>query len=370
MCLDARVTERSGHIPVLLDEVLALLEPGGRDVVLDCTAGLGGHAGALAARLGPGGVVVVNDADAANAASAASRVRAEAPAGVEVHEVVGNFVAAPRVLGGMGLRASVVLADLGFASNQMADPERGLSFQADGPLDMRYGRSEKREARSGKPDREVGEAGRDDRARGGMAGAAELVNGLPEAELAGLLRELGEERRAGAIARKIVAARESEPIETTGRLAALVVEAIGPRGGGPRVHPATRTFQALRIAVNDELGSLGLLLESVERGAALAGTGGAGTGAGSVGGSGGGSGGGIRGGWLAAGARVGVISFHSLEDRLVKRGFGELVRRGLAAHRTRRPAEASASEASANPRSRSAKLRVVRLVGGEGGGGR
>lgn len=300
----------SGHIPVLLREVSDLLGPAGGDALVDCTAGLGGHAAAIAPSLAPRGRVVINDLDPGNLERAEARVRAAA-AEVEITPVRGNFAALPRRLAREGIAADLVLADLGFASTQMDDPGRGFAFSREGPLDMRLDPA-------------------------APITAAELVATLPEAELVRILRDYGEERAAGPIARKIVAARREGPIATTSQLAGLVRSVV--RGSG-HIDPATRTFQALRIAVNDELGSLEGLLAAVDRAART------------------------PGGWLAAGARVGIISFHSLEDRLVKRSFATLVRDGRAEAVGAQPTTPGAAEVAANPRSRSAKLRVIRLTG-------
>ncbi len=313
------------HIPVLLAEVLAVLDPRPGDVFLDCTAGLGGHAAAVAARLGPTGTVVLVDLDAGNLTLAAERVRAiPAPHGApKVLTERGNFAEAPFRLEALGLRANAVLADLGFASPQVDDPSRGLSFQTEGPLDMRLDPS-------------------------AAVTAADLVNRLNEGELERILREFGEERESRRIAQKLSRERAREPITTTTRLAAIVRGVVGPRHPHGGVDPATRTFQALRIAVNDELGNLDALLHHIERGA----RGAAATK----------SGGGGDGGWLSAGARVGVIAFHSLEDRPVKRSFEALFKASLAADLTDGIVTASDAELSTNPRSRSAKLRAVRLL--------
>ena len=310
-----------GHVPVLLDEVLAALDPRAGETYVDCTAGLGGHAAAVAERVGPGGTVVLNDLDPQNLARAGERVRAAG--GPAVVEVRGNFADLPRAMVERGIRGDMVLADLGFASTQVDDPARGLSFRRDGPLDMRMG-----------PDLPVT--------------AAELVATLPEGELADLIKRFGEERHARAVARKVVAARQESPIETTRQLAEIVRSAIPrARGAGPQIDGATRTFQALRIAVNDELGSLESWLGAVVRAAARP----------------------SEDGWLAPGARVAVIAFHSLEDRPVKRAFASLVERGLAGHAMRGVVRAGEGEVGQNPRARSAKLRAVRLAGGSAGTG-
>lgn len=315
-------------MPVLMTGVLETLTPQPGDAALDLTAGRGGHALELARCLAPGGRIALVDADAGNLAFAEGRVRSSVE-GVDVEAWHTNFVDAPRLVGAWGeVRANVVLADLGYASNQVDDPARGLSFRFEGPLDMRF-----------------------DQSSTGPT-AAELVNSMPEDELGQVLREFGEERGWRRIAQKIREEREESPIDTTERLASIVKGVLGARGGGPKIHPATRTFQALRICVNDELGSLRSLLESVRRGAEASGGGGA-----------------RRMGWLASGARIGIISFHSLEDRMVKNAFAELAKRGLARHVTRRPWVATEEELRANARSRSAKLRVIALADGAGTGG-
>lgn len=320
----------AGHIPVLMDEVMESLALRAGETYLDCTAGLGGHAVEAARRVGEAGTVVLNDLDAAQLEAAAERVRGVGGGASRVETMHGAYAMAPREMAGKGISADAVLADLGFSSAQMSDPGRGLSFGADGPLDMRFDPG------------------------GGMT-AADLVNGYPEEELAEIIREYGEERFARRIAQKLALARQEEPITTTGRLASIVRSAI-PSGARAtsRIDPATRTFQALRIAVNDELGGLSSLLESVGRAAFSISVGGGEQ-------------------WLRPGARIAVISFHSLEDRLVKRAFGELIGRGLAepacggSARSARAVEAGEEEVMRNPRARSAKLRAVRLRTAEPG---
>lgn len=313
-----------GHVPVLLREVVRTLDPQPGETVVDCTAGLGGHAAVLAQRVGARGRVVLNDLDPGNLSRAEAFVRS-LPDAPEVVAIAGNFAELPRKLAERRIGADAVLVDLGFSSSQMDDAARGFSFQREGPLDMRLDPH-------------------------GPTTAARLVNSLPEAELAEIIRDLGEERQWRRIAAKLVAERARAPIETTARLAAIVTDAVGgPGRTAGRIHPATKTFQALRIAVNDELGALRSLLESVSRVASGLGVG-AGAGA----------------SWLARGgrgARIGVIAFHSLEDRLVKHAFADLVKRGLAEALTKRPIEATEQEVRDNARSRSAKFRAVRLTG-------
>ncbi|MFG0244713.1 MAG: 16S rRNA (cytosine(1402)-N(4))-methyltransferase RsmH [Phycisphaerales bacterium JB052] len=307
------------HIPVLPDEVIDMLAPQTGQVFVDCTAGLGGHACLIAQRLGPDGTIVLNDMDQGNLdrakVSVSSALCPGSPGSAKVHALQGNFAELPAKLRELGLVADMVLADLGFASTQVDDPERGLSFRFSGPLDMRLDPSM-------------------------PITAEELVNTLPERDLADIIFRYGEEKSSRRIASKLVAAREVEPITTTDRLAEIVRSAIpGPRGG---INPATKTFQALRIAVNDELGSLESLLRLI--GIALKKN--------HVG----------QPSWLASGSRVGIISFHSLEDRPVKRATGEWVKAGWAESVTRKPIEAGDAEIGSNPRARSAKLRGVRAT--------
>jgi 16S rRNA (cytosine1402-N4)-methyltransferase len=270
--------------------------------------------------------MVLTDLDPGKLVKAEARVRWVSAGGlVRVHAIHASFVEAPRKLNELGLAADVVLADLGFSSNQMADPERGFSFSMDGPLDMRLN-----------PQSPIT--------------AAELVNTLTERELAGLLSEYGEESHARAIARNLVRERAERPIGTTARFASIVREAVPARdryGGG--IDAATKSFQALRIAVNDELGNLAALLTSVQQAAKRIGAG--------------------QPAWMKPGARVGIISFHSLEDRQVKQSFGSLVEKGLASHVTRKAVQAADDEIATNPRARSAKFRVIRVGGGVDGSG-
>ena len=311
------------HIPVLMEETLALLAPRPGEVYADCTTGLGGHAEAMARAVAPGGTVVLNDVDPGNLDYARRRVGAVE--GVRVEIVRGNFASLPRVMQERGLRADVVLADLGFASSQMEDASRGFSFMRDGPLDMRLDPTL-------------------------PLSAGDLVGSASEAELARIIREYGEDPAASRIARKIVRERAAGPIVSTARLAEVVRQACaGPeRGAGSGgIHPATRTFQALRIAVNDELGCLDALLHAIATDAKAWAAGRAGS-------------------WLTEDARVGLITFHSLEDRPVKRAFRDLVGAGLARDVGGGAVGATEDEIGRNPRSRSAKLRVVQFGGSEG----
>lgn len=304
------------HVPVLLREVLALLAPGSGQVYVDATAGLGGHAFAVAPHLGTAGTILLNDLDPQNLGAAAQHVRA-LPSAPRVETIHGNFALLPHGLSQRGLRADMMLADLGFASSQVDDPARGLSFQHDGPLDMRLDPA-------------------------GPLTAQQIVSTWPSEEIERIIREYGEDRLARLIARRIVGDREREPITSTSRLAAIVRRAYAAVGNrSEHVDPATRTFQALRIAVNDELGNLEALLALIE--AAAAGHASAPT-------------------WLAPGARLVFITFHSLEDRPVKQAFARMEERGLAVDLTPAIVRPSDGEVRANPRARSAKVRAIRLA--------
>lgn len=307
--------DESGHVPVLMRETLDALRVRPGEVFVDLTAGRGGHATAVARLLGPTGRVVLFDLDAGNLAYAAERVRRET--GIEALPIQGSFVSAPRELDARGIRADAVLADLGFASTQVDDPSRGLSFMRDGPLDMRLDPT-------------------------AVVTARDIVNGASERELADILHRFGDEPMARRIARKIAEARAIQPIERTAQLADLVRDAYGSRARTSRMHPATKAFMAIRIAVNDELGALDALLGSV-RSAALRVHEGVPT-------------------WLSRGSRVAVIGFHSLEDRLVKRCFASMQRDALCTDIADGALVSSDQESATNPRARSAKLRAV-MVG-------
>ncbi len=289
----------TGHEPVLVAETMTLLEPGKGGLFVDCTVGLGGHSRAL---LESGATRVLGlDRDPDALALAAGAL---ASFGDRVELVHADYRDLPRVLDLRGIeRIAGALADLGVSSMQLGADGRGFSFQRDEALDMRM-------------DRTAGST------------AAELLAGVDEEELANLIFQHGEERYSRRIARAIVQARGERPVETTGQLARIVRRAI-PVRGYQRIDPATRTFQALRIWVNRELEGLdGFLEATVSR--------------------------------LLAGARLAVIAFHSLEDRIVKHTFRALAH-GEAAIRilTKRPIEAGDDEVARNPRARSAKLRAI-----------
>lgn len=302
----------SGHVPVLLNETLAFLDPKPGETAVDCTVGRGGHSAALAEAVGSQGKVFGVDLDGESLSYAANVIGGGGACFVPLQD---SFVRMPQHLVLAKVRADIVLADLGFSSAQMDDANRGFSFRLDGPLDMRYD-----------PD--------------GPTTAADIVNTFSEVEIADLIFEFGEEPYARKIARKLVQTRQVQPIHTTAQLVQTVLEAYGKRAQTSRMHPATRTFMALRIAVNDELAALQALMDQIIQSASKV----------------------NEEGWLKGGARIAVISFHSLEDRIVKRSFNELANRGLGALLTKRPVVATEAEVMANPRSRSAKLRAF-MVG-------
>jgi 16S rRNA (cytosine1402-N4)-methyltransferase len=301
------------HLPVLRDRVVAWLRPAAPGLLVDATVGLGGHAAALL-EAESGFRLLGIDRDPEAVAAAASRLQ---PYASRILLVCGPFDRLPDILAEHRLpQPSAVLADLGASSLQLDSARRGFSFQHAGPLDMRMG--------------------------GSGVTAADLVNSAGGEELVRILADYGEERRARAVARAICRARAAAPLRTTAELARLVEGVVG-RSPRSRVHPATRTFQALRIAVNDELGQLERFLEPALRG-------------------------------LAPGGRLAVIAFHSLEDRLVKHTFRRLTGRcvcppGLPECRcqpqrlvrllTPRAERPDAAEVAANPRARSARLRVA-----------
>jgi 16S rRNA (cytosine1402-N4)-methyltransferase len=284
------------HQPVLLNEVLEALNPQAGSIILDGTVGAAGHARALAERVGPGGRIIGLDRDPRMLELAAQRTR-ELPV-VLFHQPYDAF---ETVLDELEIsQIDGLLLDLGLSSDQLAWPERGFSFRQDAPLDMRF------DPTSGEPT------------------AADLLARLPAAELADLFFQYGEERFSRKIARRIVEARAETPIRTTAELADLIYGAIGrrPRGG---IDPATRVFQALRIAVNRELERLESILDHAPA-------------------------------RIRPGGRIAVISFHSLEDRIVKWRFRH---NSCWKILTRKPMVPTEDEASTNPRSRSAKLRVA-----------
>jgi 16S rRNA (cytosine1402-N4)-methyltransferase len=289
----------SVHVSVLLDEVVHWLQPRAGAVLVDGTLGGGGHTRALAAGVGNDGLVIGIDRDPA-AIENAGRELASLP----VRLAQANFCDLPEVLEQLKIeKVDGVVLDLGMSSDQLADRERGFSFSSEGPLDLRF------DPMSGEP-------------------AKRLIDRLSTEHLTQLLSAYGEERYSPRIARAIVQQRQRRPIETAAELAELVRQCVPTPRGGSQIDPATRTFQALRIAVNDELKSLDIALRRIPD-------------------------------WLRPRARMAIISFHSLEDRRVKEAFRT---DGRLKPLTRRPIRPSEKEMNDNPRARSAKLRVAERV--------
>jgi len=292
------ITPSTCHVPVMLDEVVHWLQPSAGQTIVDGTLGGGGHAAALAARVGLHGRVVGVDLDQQTA------LRAQAAlTNLPFELVLGNFCNLPEILQELNVEGiDGVLLDLGLSSDQLADLQRGFSFHSSGPLDLRF------DPTRGEP-------------------AWRLLQRLGEEHLADLIYQYGEERHSRRIARRIVAARRANPLRTARELADLVRHCV-PRSRGHSIDPATRTFQALRIAVNGELDSLAAGLARIP-------------------------------GCLRPGGRLAIISFHSLEDRLVKHAFRKDDRLQVL---TRRPVCPTEAERNNNPRARSAKLRVAERV--------
>jgi 16S rRNA (cytosine1402-N4)-methyltransferase len=301
-----RSTPQGEHRPVLLDEVLATLAPGQGETAVDCTLGWAGHSVELLRRVGPTGRLIAFDLDADNLPRARARL-GQVDGNFTLHH--GNFAGIASVLAAQGIeQIDLLLADLGMSSMQVDDPERGFSYARDGPLDMRM-----------------------DRTRG--RSAAELLATISAAELARALRDYGDEPEAERVATLLIAARQQTALLRTSDVARVLIEAQGqggwrlhPEKGKWNLHPAARTFQALRILVNRELANLEHLLRVLP---AL----------------------------LRPGGRAAIISFHSGEDRLVKAAFRDGQRAGLYAECSPEPLRATFQERTANPRSRSAKLR-------------
>ncbi len=295
------------HVPVLLEPVLHALNPQPGKVIVDCTVGLGGHSAEILQRITPGGRLVALDFDPANLDRACAKLT---PIGGNFDLFHSNFAALPTVLAQAGIaKVDGLLADLGVASPQIDDPARGFSYRAPGPLDMRM-----------------------DPTRGQPASA--LINRLGERELADAFLQLGDETDAPQIAALIVERRRTAPIVTTEDLTAIICQARDftlKRAAGAKLHPAARTFQALRILVNRELANLERLLTVLPD-------------------------------CLAPGGIAALISFHSGEDRRVKDAFREGLRAGIYCAVSPDPITATEDEQKANPRSRSAKLRVARIA--------
>ena len=287
------------HVSVLPIEVIRLLDPQAGQIVVDATTGVGGHSALLWERIQPDGTLIALDQDPTMLELAKRRL--PDPRIIWKH---GNFEVVASILDELKIpKVDAILADLGFCSDQLSNPERGLSFQTDGPLDMRL-----------------------DPTRGEPASA--LIRRSTEKDLADIFWQYGEERFSRRVARVIVETRKHTPIVTTGQLADLVRRCV-PRSKGHSIDPATRVFQGLRLAVNDELGALERFLQVIPD-------------------------------CLKVGGKVAIISFHSLEDRIVKQTFRKMPE--LVKELTRKPVQAGEEETRNNPRARSAKLRVAQKI--------
>ncbi len=292
------------HTPVMLQEVLAYLNLGPGKIILDATVGTGGHAEEILKRISPGGRLIGIDRDRESLSVAKERLSRFGSACELVH---GNFLDIDSILKGLKIKkVDGVLFDLGISSFQLEDPQRGFSFQQEGPLDMRM-------------DRES------------YISAYDLLNNLNEEEISALLWNFGQERWHNRIARLLVSERERHPISTTAELSSIAVRATPYKYRHYRIHPATRTFQAVRIAVNRELETLEIALRKATE-------------------------------LLAKAGRICVISFHSLEDRIVKISFKEFAREGLIKIITPKPLTPGLAEIEDNPSSRSSKFRVAEKV--------
>lgn len=285
------------HIPVLVEETIAGLACVPGMTVVDGTLGGGGHTARLSRQVSPDGLVLAIDRDPAAVAAAERRFKNH-----RVELVHGSYADLPEILVQYGLETvDGVLLDLGLSSDQLADEARGFSFTSTGELDLRF------DPTRGEP-------------------AWRMLGRLSEKHMADMIYTYGEERFSRRIARKIVGQRKVQPVRTAQALAQLVSQCV-PRSRNHRIHPATRTFQALRIAVNDELQAVEHVLHRLPE-------------------------------CVRVGGRVAIISFHSLEDRLVKNAFRDDDRYEVL---TRKPIQASPEEVAANPRSRSAKLRLAEI---------
>ena len=285
----------------MLDEVISSLQLKPGDKALDATIGGGGHAIEILSRIKPGGLLIGLDADASAVTIARERLK---EFGSSLRVIQENFRNLDTVLLNEGITGiDAILMDVGISSNHLADASRGFSIRSDGPLDMRM----------------------DTRLE---LSAYDIVNRYKEQDLSDVIKDFGEERFHYRIARRIVEERAKKPIETTCELKEIIYKAMGGRRGYMRIDPATRTFQAIRIAVNDELGALD---EGIKKAVSV----------------------------LNSGARICVISFHSLEDRIVKNLFKQFAAQDMLKIVTKKPMRPSDQEAASNPRSRSARLRVA-----------
>lgn len=298
------VMKEAYHYPVMYREVLELLDVGKRKVVVDCTTGIGSHAYKLLEVMDKDGFLIGIDRDQHSLNVAKARLE---PFKGRFSLVRDNFANLDKILSNLDIdEADVFLFDLGISTYQLSDPARGFSFLKEGPLDMRMDRDS-------------------------FLSAYDLVNNLSEGELGNIFKKFGEERHSRRVARFLVEARKSKPISTTNQLRDLIIQAIPGKARGGRINPATRIFQALRIAVNRELESIEVALScAISR--------------------------------LASGGRIGVISFHSLEDRIVKHLYRDYALKNILKIINKKPLTPTEEEKGENSPSRSAKLRVAEKI--------
>ncbi|MDO8580155.1 MAG: 16S rRNA (cytosine(1402)-N(4))-methyltransferase RsmH [Candidatus Omnitrophota bacterium] len=296
--------EGKQHIPVMLKEVLDYLSPQPGHVIVDGTLGLGGHARAILEKIGPQGRLIAMDRDAQSLTIAQERLKDYQSQSTLIH---GDFRYIPKFLYELNIKeVDGILLDLGISSFQLDNPLRGFSLRQEGPLDMRLD-------------------------QGSYISAFDLINSLSEHELSRIIKEFGEERWHHRIAHALVKERTRQPLQSTSELCNVVMKAMPYERGHQRIHPATRTFQALRIAVNREL-------ESLEEGLTQCRL------------------------LLKKGGRMAVISFHSLEDKIVKQQFRQWAAQGDWKLVVKKPLRPGGAEVVQNPRARSARLRIIERI--------
>ncbi len=289
------------HLPVMVEEVLSYLAPKENEVFVDGTLGMAGHSIRILEKIGSKGLLVGMDRDEQSLSIARERLQEFAH---QCHFVHKDFRYIDEVLADLNIqKVDGILLDLGISSFQLDNPRRGFSLRSSGPLDMRMDQN-------------------------AAISAYDLVNSLSEKEIAAILKEFGEERWAGRIARGIVSERSKRPIENTDELSDIVVRSVPFHGKPQRLHPATRTFQAFRIAVNHELETLDIVIDKCVS-------------------------------HLRPKGRLGIISFHSLEDRIVKNKFKMFQRAGIVEPLVKKPIRPTDEEVEINPRARSARFRVL-----------
>ena len=292
------------HNPVMLKEILKYLDPKAGETIIDCTIGLGGHSGEILKRISPGGRLIGIDRDSESLSLADKRLK---KIGSSYRLIWDDFRNLDKVMSELELEeVDGMFFDLGVSSYQLENPERGFSIKFDGPLDMRMDRQS-------------------------FISAYDLVNSLSEREISSILKAFGQEHWHNRIANILVRQRNKTPISSTRELTNIVLKAMPYKQRRSRIHPATRTFQAFRIAVNRELEALEITLEKSVS-------------------------------FLRAGGHLCVISFHSLEDRIVKNKFRQFAKEEILSILTKKPLIPQDEEIKINPRCRSAKLRVAQKL--------